>query len=177
MVSNARLDFPDPDSPVITTRASRGIAREMSLRLCSRAPETRIWLPAGMSAHSRTANRRSPRRWSFDGGVYLLHKAGPVGQLEVLGQIALGRLARLPVERHVESDQPGSIHVDGARRTPWSLCGRTLRARPRGGCQRGGTGARARGTRGRGGSARVDLAVGRLGGMAAGVGGSSSSGL
>src|ERR1700679_645879 len=45
IVSNARLDLPEPDSPVMTTSASRGSSSEMSLRLCSRAPETTILLP------------------------------------------------------------------------------------------------------------------------------------
>src|SRR5438270_13919977 len=40
MVSNARLDFPDPDSPVTTTRLSRGISRETFFKLCTRAPRT-----------------------------------------------------------------------------------------------------------------------------------------
>src|SRR6185369_6845526 len=40
MVSNARLDLPDPDSPVTTTRRSRGISTEMFLRLWTRAPCT-----------------------------------------------------------------------------------------------------------------------------------------
>src|SRR5579872_5929667 len=38
MVSNASEDLPEPESPVITTRRSRGISRLMFLRLCSRAP-------------------------------------------------------------------------------------------------------------------------------------------
>src|SRR5262249_7570016 len=38
MVSNARLDLPDPESPVTTTRLSRGISTEMFLRLWTRAP-------------------------------------------------------------------------------------------------------------------------------------------
>src|SRR5215204_4643563 len=42
MVSNARLDLPEPDSPVITISESRGSLRWRSLRLCSRAPETTI---------------------------------------------------------------------------------------------------------------------------------------
>src|SRR5262245_56769924 len=42
MVSNARLDLPEPDSPVTTTRRSRGISREMFLRLWTRAPCTAI---------------------------------------------------------------------------------------------------------------------------------------
>src|SRR4029450_704076 len=38
LVSNARDDFPDPDSPVNTIRALRGRSRLTFLRLCSRAP-------------------------------------------------------------------------------------------------------------------------------------------
>src|SRR5271165_5409125 len=40
MVSNARLDLPEPDSPVTTMSLSRGISTEMFLRLCTRAPCT-----------------------------------------------------------------------------------------------------------------------------------------
>src|SRR5664280_2021240 len=40
MVSNARLDLPDPDNPVKTISASRGRSRLTSRRLCSRAPRT-----------------------------------------------------------------------------------------------------------------------------------------
>src|SRR5262245_36487722 len=40
MVSNARLDLPEPDSPVTTTSRSRGISSEMFLRLWTRAPCT-----------------------------------------------------------------------------------------------------------------------------------------
>src|SRR5271156_2280031 len=42
MVSKASDDFPEPDSPVITTRLSRGRSTSMFLRLCSRAPRMRI---------------------------------------------------------------------------------------------------------------------------------------
>src|SRR5690242_1925257 len=38
MVSKAREDFPEPESPVKTTSLSRGMVRSMSFRLCSRAP-------------------------------------------------------------------------------------------------------------------------------------------
>src|SRR2546428_331404 len=41
MVSKAREDLPEPESPVRTTSWSRGISRSMDLRLCSRAPRTR----------------------------------------------------------------------------------------------------------------------------------------
>ena len=40
MVSKASEDLPEPLSPVMTTRRSRGISTEMFLRLCSRAPMT-----------------------------------------------------------------------------------------------------------------------------------------
>src|SRR4051812_13747208 len=42
MVSNARLDLPDPERPVTTIRRSRGISTEIFLRLCTRAPCTAI---------------------------------------------------------------------------------------------------------------------------------------
>ena len=51
MVSNASEDLPEPLSPVMTTRRSRGISTEMFLRLCSRAPVTAI----------RSVGRGSPR--------------------------------------------------------------------------------------------------------------------
>src|SRR5882757_9418539 len=49
MVSNASDDLPDPDRPVNTISASRGISRSTFLRLCSRAPRTWIvrWTSAG----------------------------------------------------------------------------------------------------------------------------------
>src|SRR3989442_1436341 len=40
MVSKASEDLPDPESPVMTVRAFRGISTVMFLRLCSRAPRT-----------------------------------------------------------------------------------------------------------------------------------------
>src|SRR5580658_6374688 len=40
MVSKARLDLPEPDSPVKTIMASLGRSSETSFRLCSRAPRT-----------------------------------------------------------------------------------------------------------------------------------------
>src|SRR5271167_3934174 len=42
MVSKARDDLPEPESPVKTTSLSRGISRWTSWRLCSRAPRTTI---------------------------------------------------------------------------------------------------------------------------------------
>src|SRR5215467_8273368 len=40
IVSKARLDLPEPDSPVNAIRESLGRSSETSLRLCSRAPRT-----------------------------------------------------------------------------------------------------------------------------------------
>src|SRR5262252_10334614 len=40
MVSKARLDLPEPESPVTTTSLSRGISSETFFRLCTRAPCT-----------------------------------------------------------------------------------------------------------------------------------------
>src|SRR5687767_7877951 len=42
MVSNARLDLPEPERPVITMSWSRGISSEMFFKLCTRAPLTAI---------------------------------------------------------------------------------------------------------------------------------------
>src|SRR5512140_3909374 len=46
MVSNAREDFPDPLSPVITVSVLRGTSTSMFFRLCWRAPRTVILLIA-----------------------------------------------------------------------------------------------------------------------------------
>src|SRR6185369_3968005 len=40
MVSKAREDFPEPESPVITVKRSRGMSTLMFFRLCWRAPLT-----------------------------------------------------------------------------------------------------------------------------------------
>ena len=42
MVSKASDDLPEPESPVKTTRESRGISRSTLRRLCTRAPRTLI---------------------------------------------------------------------------------------------------------------------------------------
>src|SRR5215469_9032436 len=58
IVSNARLDLPDPDSPVNTIMASRGRSSETSLRLCSRAPRT--------TSRSATVRSVSPGMYRLD---------------------------------------------------------------------------------------------------------------
>src|SRR6266550_457253 len=61
MVSKARLDFPEPDSPVITISRSRGMSTLMFFRLCSRAPRTVI-LSEGIEA---IVSDRYERLFSF----------------------------------------------------------------------------------------------------------------
>ena len=64
--------MPDPDSPVMTTRRSRGISRSMFLRLCSRAPRmTMRSLAMAMTIHfCRRYRRTQPRgpSWSSRAG-------------------------------------------------------------------------------------------------------------
>src|ERR1700733_14800831 len=98
----------------------------MSLRLCSRAPETTIWLPAGIcrSFYDVEQTFVSPRARKSAGcgplglyrGVHLVDQLAPVGELEVLREVALGVLARLAVERHVQRDQARTVEVAALRR-------------------------------------------------------------
>src|SRR5215470_3397414 len=72
MVSNARLDLPEPESPVTTTSWSRGISSEMFLRLWTRAPCTAIVVRAAAAGfrdidkrqllHGNRARFREPDR-------------------------------------------------------------------------------------------------------------------
>src|SRR5436190_10065199 len=55
MVSKARLDFPDPDRPVMQISAFRGSRTVMSLRLCSRAP----WTTSSSTAIRRQSSGRT----------------------------------------------------------------------------------------------------------------------
>src|SRR4051794_9020975 len=66
MVSKARLDLPDPDSPVMTISASRGSSTSMSLRLCSRAPEITICSETATGIDSTHTNRCSRGENSAD---------------------------------------------------------------------------------------------------------------
>src|SRR6185369_14695942 len=50
MVSKARLDLPEPESPVTTMSLSRGISTEMFFRLCTRAPCTAMVVRAALTA-------------------------------------------------------------------------------------------------------------------------------
>src|SRR3954452_13996981 len=52
MVSKASEDLPEPLSPVMTVRVSRGMSTSTFLRLCSRAPRTEIWVSIGLGRSS-----------------------------------------------------------------------------------------------------------------------------
>ena len=80
MVSKASDDLPEPDSPVNTISASRGISRSTFFRLCSRAPRTWmvLWPSAGglltilamsrgLTPSVQRSHRRSDAAPSLDG--------------------------------------------------------------------------------------------------------------
>src|SRR6476659_8417380 len=121
MVSNARLDLPLPERPVMTTSRSRGNARSTSLRLCSRAPCTKIrsWGTVQVYAARHIWNRCSirgrrfptPRRRSFGladlpGAILLLERERLVVERD-----------RLCLERRLD-DRLGLLRVDGDGHRP-----------------------------------------------------------
>src|SRR5215211_6946538 len=65
IVSKASDDLPEPESPVMTTSASRGIATVTSLRLCSRAPVTTIWDCRDTRSSVRKPRTEKPNRCSL----------------------------------------------------------------------------------------------------------------
>src|ERR1019366_10418749 len=120
MVSKARDDLPDPESPVKTTNWSRGISTERFLRLCTRAPCTRIVGDMG-SIYRCLVQRQSleiglealtVQRWQIiakHGGLFeeQIPRGGEHGllhpsdfQVEVIGQAILQRGDPVdPIER------------------------------------------------------------------------------
>src|SRR5881397_231443 len=75
IVSKARLDLPEPESPVNTMIASRGRSRWTSLRLCSRAPRTtrRSMCSLSVEVGREERGQQAPRTpcGSADAGVGL----------------------------------------------------------------------------------------------------------
>src|SRR3954447_16152608 len=67
IVSNARLDLPDPDRPVNTIRESRGSSSDTSLRLCSRAPLITSWSATSLPRVRRRARSNKRSRSYRDG--------------------------------------------------------------------------------------------------------------
>src|SRR5690348_9127205 len=62
IVSNARLDLPEPDRPVNTMRLSRGRSRSTLRRLCSRAPRTTSRSATVVPSPDSPAHARRPVR-------------------------------------------------------------------------------------------------------------------
>src|SRR5262245_46623255 len=114
MVSNARLDLPEPDSPVITTSLSRGISREMFFRLCTRAPFTAIVVRApplndddddddGGDGRRRSAAMAFRSLRHVEERQLLDHRVAPLGELE--------RHAGLPEQAPVGQVLAGGGHA------------------------------------------------------------------
>src|SRR5688572_17271551 len=75
MVSNASDDFPERESPVTTTRLSRGISTETFLRLWTRAP----WTAMVVRGAARPLSRLECLAFMRGGG-----SDGPTGPLIVV---------------------------------------------------------------------------------------------
>src|ERR1700730_16226784 len=78
MVSKARLDLPEPDSPVTTMSLSRGISTEMFWRLCTRAPCTAMVVRAA-ALTDLEAIRRFPH---VDERQFLHQDVAPLRELD-----------------------------------------------------------------------------------------------
>src|SRR5215831_4593510 len=103
MVSKARLDLPDPESPVTTTSLSRGISTEMFLRLCTRAPCTEMLVRAFVAAGTETLGLELTGRFLQIEKRELLHEnVAPPGKLN--------RGRRFPYELLVGQVLAGSRH-------------------------------------------------------------------
>src|SRR5260370_34174064 len=121
MVSKARPDLPEPDSPVTRMGLWRGMSREMFFRLCTRAPCTAMVVRAAARAVLEAALediRRSPQvdeRQLLQGDV-----ASP-------GELYGGRSpADEPLSSQVLACRCHSLHVE----VPFEV-GLDLGARPR----------------------------------------------
>src|SRR5262245_45774064 len=94
MVSKARLDLPEPESPVTTMSLSRGISTEMFLRLWTRAPCTAMVVRAEARRGPRLAVGLEAIR-SFpevEEGQLLHFDVAPPGELHRHGGLADGPL-------------------------------------------------------------------------------------
>src|SRR5713226_7624102 len=103
MVSNARLDLPEPDKPVMTIIRSRGSSTEMFRRLWTRAP----WTEMVVLGAPRAAFLFGTRRLREEERELLDVDAAPLGQQyrrrRLADQPFIGEvLARGRHTRHVE---------------------------------------------------------------------------
>src|SRR3569623_398821 len=99
MVSNASVDFPDPDRPVKTISVSRGSSSETLRRLCSRAPRITSLsdTPPRLSASGRNDDGL-PVRPTHGDGPFDLVAGGP----QVLGRRVPGNQCELLDSRGAE---------------------------------------------------------------------------
>src|SRR3954469_19140790 len=95
MVSKASDDLPEPESPVMTPRASRGMETVTSLRLCSRAPETTMV------------------SWR---GIHNQCMSPPDGRARAIPRLADDAENGPPWVRHVARGVPGADHQPVAAR-------------------------------------------------------------
>src|ERR1043166_6268563 len=110
MVSNARLDLPDPESPVTTMSRSRGISSEMFFRLCTRALCTAIVVRATVGAAFLpfAAALAAIRRLAQGEEGQLLH----VGVALLRQSDARRRLADEPLVGQVLARDDHALHVE-----------------------------------------------------------------
>ncbi len=142
IVSKARELLPEPETPVRTTRRSRGISTSRFLRLCSRAPRTRIargsdgglaagmrWiegsgrLSGGFAAAGRLDFARRVVK-PLEVGTHSCRNAGPIGSACRIDRTPKGRSGR--EDRRVQSRIPCPIAPPR-----WSQRTARSRGRPR----------------------------------------------
>src|SRR5262245_21541778 len=99
MVSNARLDLPDPESPVTTVRLLRGISTEMFFRLWTRAPCTATVVRMALFAIGKEERQLLERRRATLGRA---HRRRRLRDQPLVRQILASRRHTLNVERACE---------------------------------------------------------------------------
>src|SRR5438445_6238428 len=96
MVSKARLDFPEPDTPVTTVMALWGISKLIFFRLWTRAPETAMEVGSSViSGLSSFSGTRSCTAGNFSGNLnkklYVAGAGAANGSAEVLTHEQISR--------------------------------------------------------------------------------------
>src|SRR6476620_3478887 len=87
MVSKARLDFPEPESPVTTTSLSRGISTEMFFRLWTRTPWTAMVVRAAGRGGAFEALELIRSFSHVDERQLLHHHVAAFGELDRCGDL------------------------------------------------------------------------------------------
>src|SRR5919199_2128277 len=100
MVSKASDDLPLPDSPVMTTRRSRGSVRSMFLRLCCRAPRISI-----LSRGIKSARKAYPFRTCVPSRRFPVSMAANESRRRTIGDGS----AHARGHGHLEAVQRGAV--------------------------------------------------------------------